>query len=637
MKFESTELAITNLEQAYRESITQIVEPAPDMTVAEWADKYRWIIHGTAFPGKWSTDFTPYMRECMEVISDPFIRKVTLMFSSQIGKTELLLNIIGYYIHLSPSYMMIVYPTGDAAKKFAKERIAGLLLDNPFIEELIEADQQIQYKQFPGGSLDVVTARSPSELASKAIKILLLDEVDRMDPSAGNEGDPIELAIRRTTSYWDSKVVLVSSPGDKSTSRIEPSYKEGDMRKYHVPCPHCQEFQEFLWANCKCDLDDEGHRISSTAYFECIHCKERIEESSKREMIVNGKWIPTSVGDPSFHLNAFYSPMPGASWSSIVKIHQEANNMHDIEKLKQWTNTLLGETWEDVGDTVDPDSLLSHIENYESEIPDGVKVLVAGVDTQKDRIEVAIWGIGTGYEKWLIHTEKIILDPMIGNLAWTGLKDILERQFVNAKGKKFRVRIAAIDHGYSLTKIKVEYFVNAYKGPLKIIAVKGLGGPADHYLQRPRNSKHGEFHPYIVRTDPIKDMIYHSYAIDEPGPGYLHLLDVHNADEIVQQLTGEEKRTKIVKGQETKFWRKTRRNEQLDMLVYAIAALTLFGSGTVAKIIGSSPTEITESAIEDTPKTPKREEKQPDSLLKQHLRRRMPQSHKKNPWAGWGM
>ena len=119
MKFESTELAIQNLELAYQELITQIVEPPPDMNVDEWAREFRWVMRGTAFPGKWTTSFTPYMKEPMEVISDPFVRKIALMLASQTGKSELILNTLGFYMHLDPCSIMIVYPTGDAAKKFA--------------------------------------------------------------------------------------------------------------------------------------------------------------------------------------------------------------------------------------------------------------------------------------------------------------------------------------------------------------------------------------------------------------------------------------------------------------------------------------------------------------------------------------
>ena len=638
-EYQSTPEATKNLEQALRDSIIQVVSPPSDMTVGEWANEHRWVKHGTAFPGKWDTDFTPYMRECMEVVSDPFVRKVVLMFSSQVGKTELLLNTIGYHIHTNPSYIMCVYPTGGAAKKFAKERVGGMLIDNPAVNQLIEADSQIQYKQFPGGSLDVVTARSPSELAAKSIKIMLLDEVDRYEPSSGNEGDPVELATRRVAAYWDSKLVMVSSPGDKSKSRIEPAYLGGDQRRYHVPCLQCGEFQVLLWKNLICEKDEDEHRISSTAHFQCIFCSERMEATDKRKMIREGKWIPTSNGEyPSFHLSAFYSPMPQASWANIVKIHQEAHSMRDMEKLKSWTNTLLGETWEDKGESVEPDTLLDRIELYDDEVPEGVKVLVAAADTQKDRIEIAIWGIGYGYESWLIHTEKIIMDPLTGNFAWDALKDIAERVFMGAGGKKFRARCLAIDHGYSLTRTRVEHFVNSYKGPLKVIAVKGTPGEADYYLQRPSASKHGEFKPYLVKTWPVKDRIYNAFTIGEPGPGFIHLPDWYNINEIVQQLTAEEKRTTRKMGIEKKVWHKTRRNEQLDMFVYCIASLNLFGSGFVQKITGASDAELPEASIESEPKTPKKEDKQPESMLQTHLRQRLGKTRRqKGKFVGWNM
>jgi len=174
----------------------------------------------------------------MDALSDPEVRRVVFMTSSQIGKTTILENIIGYYIHHEPAPILVVQPTLAMAQSFSKDRLAPMIRDCPSLKGLIKdprtrfAENTTLHKKFDGGHISIVGSNSPSSLASRPIKILLVDELDRFELSAGGEGDPLNLAIKRTTTFWDRKIFICSTPTIKGISRIEAEYELGDQRKF---------------------------------------------------------------------------------------------------------------------------------------------------------------------------------------------------------------------------------------------------------------------------------------------------------------------------------------------------------------------------------------------------------------------
>ena len=123
------------------------------------------------------------------------------------------------------------------------------------------------HKIFPGGHITACGANSPASLASRPIRVVLFDEVDRYPVSAGSEGDPISLGKKRSATFWNRKIAMVSTPTNKGASRIEMAYEDSDQRKFFVKCPHCQHPQEMKWANVKWD---EGK--PETAKYSCQEC-----------------------------------------------------------------------------------------------------------------------------------------------------------------------------------------------------------------------------------------------------------------------------------------------------------------------------------------------------------------------------
>ena len=239
------------------------LRPPPPLTVSQWADRYRVLsAESSAEPGRWHTEKAPYQRAIMDAIGDPHVRSVVVMSAAQIGKTDaFILNPLGYYMDYAPCPVMCMQPTLDMGQTLSKDRIAPMIRDTPRLTGLVDtksryAGNTVMKKNFPGGHITIVGANSPSSLASRPIKVLLADEIDRYPKSAGTEGDPLDLAKKRQTTFWDYKTVMVSTPTIKGDSRIEDAYLLSTQEEWNVPCPECGAYQPFLWENAKDDKDE---------------------------------------------------------------------------------------------------------------------------------------------------------------------------------------------------------------------------------------------------------------------------------------------------------------------------------------------------------------------------------------------
>ena len=244
------------LKRRLEEAIRTALKPPPKLTVSKWADQYRELSsESSAEAGKWSTSRAEYQRGMMDAISDPDIENVVLMTAAQIGKTEIINNVVGFHIHQDPAPMLVVQPTLEMAQTWSKDRLAPAIRDTPVLSEKIgdprsrDSGNTTLHKVFSGGHVTSCGANSPSSLASRPCRIILCDEVDRYPISAGTEGDPVALARKRSSTFWNRKIILVSTPTEKGASRIEDAYGESDQRKYFVPCPDCGEHQELKWSN----------------------------------------------------------------------------------------------------------------------------------------------------------------------------------------------------------------------------------------------------------------------------------------------------------------------------------------------------------------------------------------------------
>ena len=543
--------------------------PPPRLSVAEWADKERRLdSQSSAEPGRWYTSRAEYQRGIMDACSDPEVREVVVMCGTQSGKSEAILNTIGYHMHHDPCPILVMQPTVDMAQAFSKDRVtAGLIRPTPSLRGLVndsrakDANNTTLHKVFPGGALSLVGANSPSSLASRPIRVVLCDEVDRYPPSAGEEGDPISLAKRRAATFWNRKIIQVSTPTNKGASRIEDAYEETDQRKFYVPCVHCDHEQLLTWSNVQWEDDNP-----KTARYHCSECGAAWTESERHAAVAHGKWVAHKPfnGAAGFWFNALYSP-----WVDLVDTVEEFLACRkDPMRLKTFVNTILAETWEDQGDGVDDYAVAKRKEDYDG-IPDDAVLLTAGVDVQDDRLEVEIVGWGAGEESWQIDYQVLYGDPSSPQL-WSRLDEILLATYEHPIGEPMLIRATCVDSGGHHTRAVYNYAKT--RAGHRVFAIKGVGGEGKPIVGRPSKNNVGKVPLYAIGVDTAKELHYARLRIDEPGPGYCHF-QAKRDDEYFRQLTAEKQVIKYHKGYPTRTWIKTRtRNEALDVRVYAIAA-----------------------------------------------------------------
>lgn len=514
----------------------------------------------------------------MDAFNDPAIETVVVIASAQVGKTQCLNNITGYHIHQDPCPIMVVQPSQNDATDWAKDRFTRAMVEvTPVLRELIRADRTrqnsdtIHHKQFPGGQLTVAWSGSKSRLASRPIRLLLLDEIDKYKTDEGEQGDPVMRAIKRTLTFWNRKIGMWSTPTLKGISAIEKRYLLSDQRRYQVPCPDCGEF---FVLNFRTNIRwDEGK--PETAYCLCTKCGVCIPEYKKQGMVARGKWVAENPGSSvaGFHISQLYSSLGDASWAKIAKEFLDAKG--DNVALQNFINETLGETWEVTGDTIAPSALMQRREDYAAEVPSAVCVLTAGVDVQRDRLEVSVWGFGPGQESALI--DHVILT---GNTAedevWIELDGVLTKSYAHETGMELPIVQTFVDSSDGRVTQKVYRYCRE-RATSHVFACKGRAnqpGSALPIVERPRKLLSGGF-LYTVGVDTAKGQLYSYLRLDKPGPGYVHLPKKDCCDkEYCEQLTAE-KFIVVKKDYRPKpKWVQMRdRNEALDCYVYARAAL----------------------------------------------------------------
>ena len=433
-------------------------------------------------------------------------------------------------------------------------------------------------KEFPGGIVILTGANSAAGLKSMPIRYLFCDEVDEYPGDVEGQGDPVVLAEKRTTNFARRKVFLVSTPTIKGLSRIEKEYLASDQRRYFVPCPHCGNLDWIRWENIRWNEGDP-----KTAALACVACGSLIEEHHKNKLLARGEWRATASGDGrtvGFHVSSLYSPLGWKSWAGCVEEFLRAKD--DPLRLKAWVNTILGETWEERGDSVEPEGLLARAERYPAEVPTGVGALVASVDVQGDRLECAVKGYGVGEESWLIAFSQFHGDPG-REQVWLELDKFLRQEFTHESGQKVPISCVAVDSGGHHSE-QVYRFCRA-RLERRVFAVRGGNERGKPVVSRPTDHNRYRAKLFTLCVDTAKEIVFSRFRIGSPGPGYCHVPEWVDA-EYVAQLTAEKALRRWVKNRGTvREWIKTReRNEALDLEVYCLAALYILGPGFVKSL-----------------------------------------------------
>lgn len=550
------------------------LELPPKQTISEWADANRKLSsESSAEPGDWNTSRAEYQRGIMDAISDINCSEVTIVASSQVGKTEMINNAVGYYIDKDPCPILLLQPNLDVAKSWSTDRLAPMLRDTPCLQgkvsESKDSGNTVLHKSFPGGHITMAGANSAASLASRPIRIVLLDEIDRYPLSAGKEGDPVKLAIKRTTTFWNRKVVKCSTPTIAGISKIDQSFKQSDMRYFMVPCPHCGQFQKIEWANVKWEKKDSIEETAKTAYYACPHCGSCWNDVDRWHAIGRGHWEATRPfhGHAGFYLWEGYSP-----WVRLEEIVDNfLNAKDDPEALKTFVNTSLGQVWEDKGERVDDDKLLARREEYTSAPPE-VAVITAGVDVQDDRLEIERIGWTATNQSYGLGKVILLGDPAASRI-WEELDDLLQTPIPHDLTGEMQISACCIDSGY-LTQQVGKFCQERWNR--RVWAIKGMPGEGRPILKRaPGKIKKLNLEFFLVGVDTVKDVIYSRLKIEDPkSAGYCHF-NMSYDDNHFKQLTAEEAKTSYIKGRKIRYYALRpgrKRNEALDIFGYALAA-----------------------------------------------------------------
>lgn len=508
----------------------------------------------------------------MDAASDPDIESVILRKASQVGWTEILNNVIGFHIHHDPAPMLMIQPTLDIAEAHSKDRLAPMLRDTPALSGKVkdprsrDSGNTLLHKSFPGGHISIGGANSPAGLAARPIRVVICDEVDRYPRSAGTEGDPLSLARKRSITFWNRKFLAGSSPTIKGACRIDTLYEASDQRLYYVPCPDCGHEQPLVWANVKWPDGEPGR-----AEYMCADCGTLWDDATRWRAVAAGDWRATKPfdGTAGFHLNEIYSP--------FVTLADMAANFLEAKKLPEtlqtFVNTSLAESWEMIGDKLEPAPLMDRRESYGIDpVPAGVMLITAGVDVQDDRIEMEIVGWGRDHESWSLDYHVLRGDPDIAAF-WLDVDDLLRERYETSDGRWLRIEAAGVDSGAHTDAV---YKYCGRRKARRVWAIKGMFGPGRPIWPRFASKTRKSQTPlYIVGVDTAKARIYPHLRIAEQGPGYCHF-PLERDEEYFDQLTSEVAVPKHRFGHPYVEWRLKvagRRNEALDCRVYALAAM----------------------------------------------------------------
>lgn len=573
--------------------------PPPRLPVSKWADANRILPETSAARGaRWRTSTAPYLRGIMDAVHEPGVRTIAVMKAHQMGVSEALNNIVGYCMQHDPAPILFVHPTAEVAEAYSKERLSDMIRSTPALRAIVtdkrvpsadgRAESTLALKMFPGGYLALGGANSPNTFARWSVRLAIGDDVDRFPPTVGDEGDPADLLVNRTTSFHDRLAIFVSTPTLKG-GRIDTLYARSDRRRYFVACPICKRDDYITWNDpdhFRVAFDDQDPK---TARVECPGedrggCGARLEEPDRLLMVAGGTWRPTAkAADPGlvgFHVPAMLSPW--VTLSELVAKFLSAR-ARGRESFRVFVNTELAEGWEDRGARMDPHPLFARREDYGDgiEIPAEAVCLTAGVDVQVDRFELLTVGWGAASERWIVDWRSIPGDPRRPETR-AALLDALGRHYTHASGLTIPILATCIDSGYATDEVYDFVLANQHR---RIYATKGVAGRSgEPIVGKPSEKRYGRasrpVRLYPINVDDAKGEIIASLALPVPGPGAMHFpTRVETVDEeFFAQLCAEHRETRYSKrGVATHYvWVKDRdRNEALDAAVLALAAFRL--------------------------------------------------------------
>lgn len=584
----------------------------PPISAVNWTNKYFKLPAGSSqVEGQWTT--LPYQVAPLNMMTNDAINEYYEQKSARIGYTKRLVAAFLYLAEHKKRSAVIYQPTDDDAKSFVVSEVDSTIAEMPVIKAIFpdhnakNENNTLKKKVLRGVILDFRGAKSPKNFRAITKQVVVGDEIDGWDFEVGKEGNPIKLAITRLVGATFPKAIFGTTPTNKGESHIERLMASAYARfRLYLPCPHCDQEQHLEWGGkdyeygMKWDDSLEKEDIPYSAYYQCKHCQKAIKYKQLRTMHLKGRWIDdikgiwTLDGEHFFnvagnkvlaprkcgtYINALYSLTMTEGWPELVREWLDVKG--DPLKLKTFINLVLGELWEEDASTkIDAEGLYKHRrEMYHAQVPDDVLILVGGIDTQDDRVEFVVWGIGANEEMWLIHTYRLY-----GDLAQPATKaqvpSQLHKTFTRSDGSKMSVALWCWDSaGHKTDEV---YQMSRLHGVQWVIPIKGASTFGKPIATWPRKKTAKKVYLTIIGTENAKDLIYNRLTLtrskpDEPQAGAIHFpLDDSICDEeFFKQLCSNTRKVEHKDGRRVVRYVAHAKEEIIDCTVYAMGALRI--------------------------------------------------------------
>lgn len=586
----------------------------PSITISQWADAKRMVAKGTGpEPGRWRTDRAPFQREPMDAVNDLDNEIVVLKWSSQVGKTEILINVSGFFVEQDPAPQLFVMPDLGNAEGFSRTRYQPTIEASPALFDRFGAQKTrdsantLLEKTFPGGDIVFAGANSPASLASRPRRVVIADEIDKYKSNIGKDGSPIKQAFQRTQNFWNARKIVASTPTIEGLSEIDDWFKKSDQRHYEVPCPHCGEFQPLMWETDEIDASGAAVKVRRVhwpkgepeqASYICRQCGAAWEEHERHLAVRAGRWRAHAPfnGIAGFYVNALASP-----WVTLASLAKEwVDSEGDPAKEQAFVNLKLGLAYNATREaTTTPVELHARREDYGGEVvPPEVLLVTSFTDVQSDRFETQYLGWGLNDEKWVLDYRVLWADPTDPN-SWVRLDlEHLSRAFVHPHGGDMQVEATGIDAGY-LQQVVLD-FVRAQREVFRpFFAVKGVFGFGRPLWAKSEQRFKAGAQLYLSGVDDGKTTLYKELAIrptaEVPGSRWRIHFPRHLELGYFEQLVSERVKIDYKAGRPVPSWHlpSGKRNEALDTFVGAMAvrsALSIDYAARRARIEGTQQT-----------------------------------------------
>ncbi len=565
--------------KGYQLAALQVLCPPEQLTVSEWAENYRILdSKSSAMPGAWSNSMTPYLVGIMDEFNNYETETVIFCKPTQVGGTEAAQNMIGYIVMQDPAPAMIVYPTETLAKSISENRLQPMLKATPEIRRRFDENSPLLELQFEGMYLTLAGSNSPSGLASKPIRYLIMDEVDKYPGASNREADPIKLAMERTKTFHNKKIYITSTPTLK-TGHIWKAKEGADVEKhYFVPCPHCGEYIEFKFQNIRFPDDDNmsyADRAEVAAYV-CQECGCVITDNDKHNMLRLGEWRVVRhdtkyARTVAFWINTLYSPF--VRWADIAK--EFLGTKDDPEEFQNFVNSWLAEPWEDTKLKTNADLVMERQTELPAHtVPSWAKLLTGGVDVQESSLywTIRAWGDFLTSQN-IAHGQA---------LSFEEIDLVMNLEYMTEEGDPMIVNLCLIDSG-DQTDMVYDFCVchSDYALPVKGSSHAQLSHYKLSKINKEGSSAYG-MTLVLVDGGKYKDMIAGRMR-KKNGQGSWMVYEGCDY-EYATQVTAEHKVNVKKNGVVQQVWQKKHShgdNHFLDTEVYAMAAADVLGVRTL--------------------------------------------------------